>query len=258
LKRYEEKRKFSKRALTPTQSARYARHIVLKDMGGAGQQRLSAAHVVIVGAGGLGVPVIAYLAGAGIGRLTIIDPDTVSLSNLSRQVIYADADLEAPKAEAAARFAARLNPEIDVSARIEHLTPENAKTLLASADLVVEGTDSFAAKRAVAAACADLKIPLVTGALGPFDGSVTVLAPYITREDGTYWPDFEKLYPVDPTPEDSPPCELVGVLNVLPGIVGTMMANEAIKYLAGFGEPLLGKLLLYSARSGESRIMRYT
>lgn len=248
---------FNKVVLTPAQSARYARHIVLKDMGGAGQQRLSAANVVIVGAGGLGVPVIAYLAGAGIGKLTIIDPDSVSLSNLSRQVIYSDADLDTPKAQAAARFAARLNPEIAPSAQVESLTPDNAKNLLAGADLVVEGTDSFAAKRAVAAVCADLKIPLVTGALGPFDGSITVLAPFLKREDGTHWPDFASLYPVDPTPEDSPPCELVGVLNVLPGIVGTMMANEAIKYLAGFGEPLLGKLLIYSARTGESRIMSY-
>ncbi|QJR20750.1 HesA/MoeB/ThiF family protein [Pelagibacterium halotolerans] len=226
-------------------------------MGGAGQQRLSAAHVAIVGAGGLGVPVIAYLAGAGIGRLTIIDPDSVSLSNLSRQVIYSDADLDTPKAQAAARFAARLNPEIAPSARVESVTSDNAGTLLAGADLVVEGTDNFAAKRAVAKVCADLEIPLVTGALGPFDGSITVLAPFLKREDGSHWPDFAALYPVDPTPEDSPPCELVGVLNVLPGIVGSMMANEAIKYLAGFGEPLLGKLLIYSARTGESRIMSY-
>ncbi|WP_421951888.1 HesA/MoeB/ThiF family protein [Pelagibacterium sp.] len=244
-------------ALTPAQSARYARHIVLKDMGGAGQQRLSAGHVAVIGAGGLGVPAIAYLAGAGIGRLTIIDPDSVSLSNLARQVIYTDADLDKPKAEAAARFAARLNPEIAPSAHVTSLAPDNAGTLLSGVDLVVEGTDNFAAKRAVAKACADLKVPLVTGALGPFDGSVTVLAPYATREDGSHWPDFAALYPVDPTPEDSPPCELVGVLNVLPGIVGAMMANEAIKYLAGFGEPLLGKLLIYSARTGESRMMRY-
>ncbi|WP_417578870.1 HesA/MoeB/ThiF family protein [Pelagibacterium sp.] len=244
-------------ALTPAQSARYARHIVLKDMGGAGQQRLSAAHVVIVGAGGLGVPIIAYLAGAGIGRLTIIDPDTVSLSNLARQVIYSDADLDRPKADAAARFATRLNPEIETATYIESLSPGNARSLLAGADLVIEGTDSFSAKRGVATACAELKIPVITGALGPFDGSITVLAPYAERADGTNWPTFDSLYPVDPTPEDSPPCELVGVLNVLPGIIGTMMANEAIKWLAGFGEPLLGRLLLYSARTGETRTMRY-
>ncbi|WP_332713088.1 HesA/MoeB/ThiF family protein [Pelagibacterium mangrovi] len=244
-------------ALTSAQSARYARHIVLKDMGGVGQQKLAAAHVAVVGAGGLGAPVIAYLAGAGIGTLTIIDPDTVSLSNLARQVIYTDADLDHSKAVAAARFGAALNPEITVDPVVARLDADNAESFLSNADLVIEGTDFFATKRLVAAVCGKREIPLVTGALGPFDGSVTTLAPFLDREDGTPWPAFDALYPVDPTPEDSPPCELVGVLNVLPGIIGTMMANEAIKWLAGFGEPLLGKLLLYSARTGESRIMRY-
>jgi adenylyltransferase/sulfurtransferase len=210
-----------------------------------------------VGAGGLGAPVIAYLAGAGIGTLTIIDPDTVSLSNLARQVIYTDADLDHAKAVAAARFASALNPEIAVDALVTRIDAENAQSFLSSADLVVEGTDSFSAKRIIATVCAARRIPLVTGALGPFDGAVTTLAPFLDREDGTPWPAFDALYPLDPTPEDSPPCELVGVLNVLPGIIGTMMANEAIKWLADFGEPLLGKLLLYSARTGESRIMRY-
>lgn len=243
--------------LTPSQSARYARHIVLKDMGGPGQQKLAAAHVAIVGAGGLGAPVIAYLAGAGVGTLTIIDPDTVSLSNLSRQVIYTDADIGHAKAVAAARFASTLNPEITVDSVVSRLDAENAEAFLSNADLVIEGTDSFAAKRVIASVCAARRIPLVTGALGPFDGSVTTLAPFLSRDDGTAWPAFEALYPVDPTPEDSPPCELVGVLSVLPGVIGTMMATEAIKWLAGFGEPLLGKLLIYSARTGESRIMRY-
>ena len=244
-------------ALTPSQSARYARHIVLKDMGGAGQQKLAGSHVAIVGAGGLGAPVIAYLAGAGVGTLTIIDPDTVSLSNLSRQVIYTDADIGHAKAVSAARFASTLNPEITVDSVVTRLDAENAESFLSNADLVIEGTDSFAAKRVIASVCAARHIPLVTGALGPFDGSVTTLAPFLLREDGTPWPAFETLYPVDPTPEDSPPCELVGVLSVLPGVIGTMMATEAIKWLAGFGEPLLGKLLIYSARTGESRIMRY-
>lgn len=244
-------------ALTPAQSARYARHIVLKDMGGAGQQRLAAAHVTVVGAGGLGVPVIAYLAGAGVGTLTIIDDDTVALSNLARQVIYTEADLDHSKAVAAARFAAALNPEITVDPVVTRLDAENAESFLSNADLVIEGTDSFATKRLVAAVCEKRDIPLVTGALGPFDGSVTTLAPFRTRDDGTHFPAFATLYPADPTPEDSPPCELAGVLNVLPGIIGTMMANEALKWLAGFGEPLLGKLLLYSARTGESRIMGY-
>lgn len=244
-------------ALTAAQSARYARHIVLKDMGGTGQQRLSAAHVVIVGAGGLGTPIVAYLAGAGVGKLTIIDPDAVSVSNLSRQVIYTDADLGHAKAVAATHFARALNPEIAVDALVTAIDGENGEALLSGANLVIEGTDSFSAKRTIAQICATREIPLITGALGPFDGSITTLAPFLTREDGTHWPAFAKLYPVDPNPQDSPPCEQVGVLSVLPGVIGTMMATEAVKWLAGFGEPLLGKLLIYSARTGETRIMRY-
>lgn len=244
-------------ALTPAQSARHARHIVLKDVGGSGQQKLAAAHIAIVGAGGLGAPAIAYLAGAGIGRLTIIDPDTVSLSNLPRQVIYTETDLGRPKAESAANFVAARDPDIVVQPLVQALDENNAAALLAGADLVVEGSDSFAAKRLVAAACGTAGRPLVMGALGPFDGSLTVLAPFVERKGGGHYPGFQALYPRDPLPEDSPPCEQVGVLNVLPGIVGTMMANEAIKWIAGYGDPLLGKLLIYSARTGESRIMTY-
>lgn len=244
-------------ALSPGQSARYARHIVLKDMGGAGQQKLAAAHVIIVGAGGLGVPALAYLAGAGIGRLRVIDPDTIALSNLSRQVIYRDAEVGRPKAEAAAGFARALNPTITVEPMVEAITPANAGALLAGADLVLEGTDSFAIKRLVATVCERLEIPLVSGALGPFDGSLTSFAPFLTRPDGTAYPGFGALYPLDPDPADSPPCELAGVISTLPGVIGTMMANEAIKWIAGFGEPLVGRLLIYSARTGESRIMRY-
>lgn len=244
-------------SLSPEETRRYARHIVLKDMGGPGQQRLKSARVLVVGAGGLGSPVIAYLAGAGVGRLTILDPDTVDVSNLQRQVIYAAADAGRPKAERARVYAEALNPHAAVAAVIEKIDDGNAGALVAGHDIVVEGTDSFAAKRAVAQACAAAGIPLITGALGQFDGTLTVLAPFLADAGGRPYPGFEALYPVAPRPEDSPPCEEVGVLNVLPGIVGAMMANEAIKWIAGIGEPLLGKLLLYSARSGETRVMRY-
>lgn len=244
-------------ALSPAQSARHARHIVLKDLGGAGQQRLAGAHVALIGAGGLGAPAIAYLVGAGVGRLTIVDPDRVALSNLPRQVIYTETDIGRFKAEAAADYAAARDGAVEVVPRVATADAETAGDLIAGADIVLEGTDSFIAKRAVAAACAGVGIPLVTGALGPFDGSLTVLAPFRTDAEGRACPGFAALYPVAPTQEDSPPCELVGVLNVLPGIVGTMMANAAIQWIAGIGEPLLGKLLIYSARTGESRIMRY-
>lgn len=243
--------------LTASQAARYARHLVLKDMGGAGQQKLTGAHVLVIGAGGLGTPVIAYLAGAGIGRLTIVDPDTVALSNLARQVIFSEGDLGKPKAEAAARFVRSLNSDIVVEAVSQSFTVDNGSNLLEEVDLAIEGTDRFPIKRLIADICAQKQVPLISGALGQFDGSVTVFAPFLLRENGKAWPDFGALYPIDPSPEDSPPCEIAGVLNVLPGIIGTMMANEAIKVIAEFGEPLLGRLLIYSARTGQSRIIGY-
>lgn len=243
-------------SLTPGQSQRHARHIVLKDVGGAGQQKLSAARVLVVGAGGLGVPVIAYLAGAGVGTIGIIDPDTISVSNLARQIIYRDTDIGQSKAERAAAFVAALNPDVAVRTHLEALAPKNGEAVISGYDLIVEGTDSFATKRLVAEIAARHEIPVVMGALGPFDGSVTTLAPYLGDDRGPF-PDFDRLYPTEPSPEDSPPCELAGVLNVLPGIVGTMMANEAIKWITGFAPPLLGKLLIYSARTGQTRVMDY-
>lgn len=244
-------------ALSAEESARYARHIVLKDVGGAGQQKLKSARVLVVGAGGLGGPATAYLAGAGVGALTIADHDTVSVSNLQRQVFFQSADTGAPKAQALCRFAAGLNPHIVCTPLPVEITGENADAIIAGYDLVVEASDSFEAKKASAAACARARIPMVLGALGPFDGSVTSLAPYLTGDAGRPCPGFESLYPTRPDPEDSPPCELVGVLNVLPGIVGTMMANEATKWITGYAPPLLGKLVVYSARTGETRTMRY-
>lgn len=244
-------------AFSREETARYARHIVLKDMGGPGQQRLKSAKVLVVGAGGLGSPVIAYLAAAGVGHLTLADPDTVSVSNLQRQILFRTADDGLPKAESAARFVAEINPHVTALAEPRALDAENADALVAGHDLVIEGTDSFAARQLVAAACEKAGVTLVTGAVGQFDGSLTVLAPHLTDATGVQNPRFSDLYPVAPRPEDSPACETVGVLGVLPGIVGTMMANEAIKFLTGIGTPLIGKLLVYSARSGETTVLRY-
>lgn len=238
--------------LSAEESARYARHLVLKGIGGSGQQRIKAASVLVIGAGGLGSPVIAYLAAAGVGRLGIADPDVVSVSNLQRQFLHRDADKGLPKTESAARFAAATNPHVEITRHPVAIDAANAAALIGSYDLVAEGTDSFAAKRAVAEACQAAEIPLVTGALGQFDGALTTLMPY---RDGN--PRFADLYPQAPSPQESPPCEIAGVLNVLPGIVGAMMANEALKLIAGYGTPLVGKLLVYSARSGETTLMRY-
>lgn len=233
-------------------SERYARHIVLKGIGGIGQQKIGAARVLVIGAGGLGSPVIAYLAAAGIGTLGIADPDQVSVSNLQRQIIHRTDDSGTSKTASAERFANDLNPAVNVVRHDLAITPDNVREVIEGYDLVVEGTDSFETKRVVAEACAVAEIPLVLGALGPFDGSLTVLAPYQNES-----PRFSDLYPNTPSTEESPPCELAGVLNVLPGIIGTMMANEALKLIAGYGEPLIGKLLVYAARSGETSVMRY-
>lgn len=238
--------------LTPAESARYARHLVLKGIGGTGQQRIKSARVLVVGAGGLGSPVIAYLAAAGVGTLGVADPDSVSVSNLQRQIIFSDADEGAPKTRSAERFVAGINPHLCFVPHAVALDEANAAGIVADYDIVLEGTDSFAAKQAVADACETAEIPLVTGALGQFDGSLTVLMPYVENN-----PRFADLYPHATSSEDSPPCELAGVLNVLPGIVGTMMANEALKLIAGYGAPLVGKLLVYSARSGETAVLRY-
>lgn len=246
-------------ALSPEETRRYARHIVLKGFGGTGQAALKSAHVAVIGAGGLGAPVIAYLAAAGVGRLTILDPDMVALSNLQRQIVYRTSDIGTAKAQGAARFVAALNPHVAVDAVAEALTRENAARLLAGVTLVVEGTDSFAAREMAAEICESLSIPLVSGAVTMFDGQVTVLAPYLSDGDGdgSPAPRFADLFAVAPATGELPGCEEVGVLGVLTGTIGTMMANEAIKLVTGYAEPLIGRLLIYSARSGQTRILRY-
>ena len=235
--------------LAPEETRRYARHLVLKGMGGAGQQKLKAARVLVIGAGGLGSPAIAYLAAAGIGTLGVVDNDTVALSNLQRQVVHGGADLGRSKAESAGGFVARLNPHVEFRAHVARLNPENASRLLDGYDLVLDGTDNFETRLAVAEAAEAAKLPLVAGAVSMFDGQVTVFAPHLLREDGTTNPRFRDLYPETPNPEDLPSCEAVGVLGATTGVIGTLMAMEAIKLLTGIGEPLIGRLLLYDGRA---------
>jgi molybdopterin/thiamine biosynthesis adenylyltransferase len=235
--------------LGPEETRRYARHLVLKGMGGAGQQKLKAARVLVIGAGGLGSPVIAYLAAAGVGALGVVDDDTVALSNLQRQVVHGGADLGRGKAESAGGFVARLNPHVAFRAHIERLTPKNALRLLDGYDLVLDGTDNFETRLAVADAAEVAKLPLVAGAVSMFDGQVTVFAPHLPRGDGTANPRFRDLYPETPSPDDLPSCEAVGVLGATTGVIGTLMAMEAIKLLTGIGEPLIGRLLIYDGRA---------
>ncbi len=240
-------------ALTPEESRRYARHIVLKGIGSAGQQKLKAAKVLVVGAGGLGSPVIAYLAGAGVGTIGICDDDAVSLSNLQRQILHTTGGIGRNKAESAAEFARSLNPDIALNPHPVRIEDANAAKLFEGYDLVVDGTDSFAARKVIAAACEWAGLPLVSGAVSMFDGQVTVFAPHLGGN-----PRFSDLYPDDPPEGALPACEEVGVLGPITGVIGTLMAMEVIKLITGTGEPLIGRLLLYDGRAARFTEMRYT
>ncbi|HZZ87941.1 MAG TPA: molybdopterin-synthase adenylyltransferase MoeB [Caulobacteraceae bacterium] len=224
---------------------RYARHLVLREIGGPGQQRLKAARVLIVGAGGLGAPAALYLAAAGVGELALVDPDTVALSNLQRQVLYASADQGRVKVEAAAERLTALNPEVQVVPIAETLSEANARGLVRGHDLVLDGTDDFATRFAVNAACVAEGVTLVSGAIGRWTGQVGVFAGR---------PCYRCLVPE--VPPDAETCALVGVVGALAGVVGSMMALEAVKLIAGAGQPLTGRLLIYDALAAETRTVR--
>ncbi|MFY9294601.1 MAG: molybdopterin-synthase adenylyltransferase MoeB [Methylorubrum rhodinum] len=244
-------------ALSSDELERYARHIVLREVGGPGQARLKAARVLVVGAGGLGAPLIQYLAAAGIGTIGIVDDDAVSLSNLQRQVIHGTADVGRPKVESAADAVARLNPHVRVVAHACRITPENAPALMAEYDLVADGSDNFSTRYAVSDACFPAKKPLVTAALGAFDGSLTTIRAHETGADGTPNPTYRCLFPNPPPPGTVAPCAEAGVLGALAGVMGSLMAMEVIRAVAGFGEPLVGRLLMVDARSMRFETLGY-
>ncbi|HVY32800.1 MAG TPA: HesA/MoeB/ThiF family protein [Caulobacteraceae bacterium] len=235
---------------------RYARHLVLREIGGPGQQKLKAAKVLIVGAGGLGSPAALYLAAAGVGRIGLVDPDTVALSNLQRQVLYSGADVGRPKTEAAAEHLAALNPNIRLIATAQALTSENAADLVAPYDLVLDGTDDFATRFAVNDACLLKGKALISGAIARWSGQVGVFAGGLTRGKplDQRQPCYRCLVPY--IPPEAETCALVGVVGALAGVVGSMMALEAIKLITGAGEALMGRLWLYDALDGESRTVR--
>jgi molybdopterin/thiamine biosynthesis adenylyltransferase len=235
-------------ALSPEETRRYARHLVLRGVGGEGQQRLKAAKVLVIGAGGLGAPVIAYLAAAGVGTIGVVDDDTVSLSNLQRQIIHTSAGQGTPKVESAQAFVAGLNPFVTIVPHPLRLDAGNAR-LVAGYDLILDGTDNFTTRKIVADASEAAGKPLVSGAVSMFDGQVTVFAPG--------GPTFADLYPQDPDEVDLPACEVVGVLGAVTGVIGTLMAMEAIKLITGLGEPLIGRLLLYDGRAAKFTELGY-
>ena len=221
---------------------RYARHLVLVEVGGPGQQRLKAARVGLIGLGGVGAPAALYLAAAGIGTLRLIDDDTVALSNLQRQIAFDVADIGRPKAEAGAEALTALNPHVRVEPFAGRLTGATAARLVEGCDVVVDGTDDFETRFAVNAACVAARIPLVSGALGRWNGQVGVF---------TGRPCYRCLVPG--APPEAETCARVGVIGALAGVVGSMVALEAIKLIAGAGQPLAGRLLIYDGLAGTAR-----
>ncbi|HRO03790.1 MAG TPA: molybdopterin-synthase adenylyltransferase MoeB [Terricaulis sp.] len=229
--------------MKPEERERYARHILLKEIGGPGQQQLMGAKVALVGAGGLGAPAALYLAAAGVGQLTLIDDDAISLSNLQRQVLYRSDEIGAAKVERAAQALGALNPHVTVIPLRERLTDANAERLLAGMDLVLDGTDDFATRFAVNRAARALGVPLVSGAIGRWSGQVSVFAP-----GGPCYQCF-----VPEIPPDAETCAQVGVVGALAGVIGSMMALEAIKLIAEAGAPLVGRVLIFDGLSGDAR-----
>ena len=238
--------------LSPDELKRYARHIVLGEVGGAGQQKFKAARVLIIGAGGLGAPVALYLAAAGIGTLGIVDDDVVSLSNLQRQVIHSTERIGAPKVQSARQTLYAINPHVSVVPHQVRLTTENAQELLAGHDVVADGSDNFSTRYLVADQCEKLRIPLVTAAVGRFDGSVTVLKPYEGQN-----PSYRDVFPAPPPEGILPTCAEAGILGALTGVIGSIQALEVLKLIAGIGEPLIGRLLLYDGLAQRFEEIRY-
>jgi molybdopterin/thiamine biosynthesis adenylyltransferase len=237
----------SKASFSDDEVERYARHLMLREVGGPGQQALKKARVLIIGAGGLGAPAALYLAAAGVGRLGLVDPDSVALSNLQRQVIFGSDDVGAPKVAAAAARLAAINPHVTLEPTLAALDAENAERLIADWDLVLDGTDDFATRFAVNAACVALGTTLVSGAIGRWTGQVGVFAGR---------PCYRCLVP--DVPPEVETCAAVGVVGALAGVIGSMMALEAAKVITSAGAPLIGRLLIYDGLAGEARTVRLT
>jgi len=238
-------------ALDADASERYARHLVLPEIGVAGQQKLLNARVALVGAGGLGSPAGLYLAAAGVGTLTLIDDDRVDRSNLQRQVLHADARVGMPKTESAQLALNALNPSVRVRLESQRVRAANVETLVRDHDVVIDGADNFPTRYLLDAACRRLKIPLVYGAVHRFTGQASV---FDARRDDS--PCYRCLFPEPPSAAEAPNCSEAGVLGVLPGVIGLLQATEAIKLVLGIGEPLVGRLLCYDALAARFRELK--
>jgi adenylyltransferase/sulfurtransferase len=243
--------------LSADELERYARHIVLREVGGPGQAALKDASVLVIGAGGLGAPALMYLAAAGVGRLGAVDDDTVSLSNLQRQIIHATPDIGHRKVDSAAARIATLNPHVRFVGHAVRLDAGNAMELIGGYDLVLDGSDNFATRYLVSDACFLAGRPLISAALGQFDGSLTTIRAHEKNAAGEANPTYRCLFPEAPPPGTVPACAEAGVMGALAGILGSMMALEAIREIVGFGEGLVGRLVMLDARAMRFETLRY-
>ncbi len=232
--------------------ARYSRHILLPEVGGTGQARLRAARVLIVGAGGLGSPLLLYLAAAGVGTIGLVDHDRVELSNLQRQIAHGMDDLGRPKVASATAAAARINPEVTIRPLPARLEAGNVAELIADYDIVCDGTDNFATRFLVADACVAARRTLVSAAVLRFEGQLATFKPHA----GPDLPCYRCLYPAPPPPDLVPSCSEAGVLGAVTGVMGTLQATEVLKELLGIGESLAGRLLIWDALAARMRTIR--
>jgi adenylyltransferase/sulfurtransferase len=248
-------------SLSSEEVERYARQIVLRGVGGPGQNRLKAARVLVIGAGGLGSPALQYLAGAGVGTIGVVDDDVVALSNLHRQILHGTDDVGRPKILSATDAIRRLNPHVAVEPINQRLDAANARALVRPFDVVLDGSDNFATRYALSDACYWERRPLVAAALGEFDGTLTVLKPYETGPDGKPNPTYRCLFPDPPEPGMVPTCAEAGVLGAIGGVLGSLMALEAIREIVGgFGdgdEGLVGRLLMIDLKAMRFETLRY-
>jgi adenylyltransferase/sulfurtransferase len=236
-------------ALSADEIERYARHIVLHDVGGAGQAKLKAARVLVIGAGGLGSPVLLYLAAAGVGTIGIVDNDTVSLSNLQRQVVHTTARTGECKTKSAAQLLNALNPNVNVIEHSHRITAENGLELVSRYDIVADGCDNFPTRFLVSDACCLARKTLVSAAVGQFDGQISTFKPHEISPQGSPWPTYRCLIGEIPPRGLFPACEEAGILGALPGVIGSMQAMEVIKEILGIGDSLAGRVLMYDALS---------
>ncbi len=244
--------------LTPEEIERYKRHLVLREVGGQGQMALKAARVLVVGAGGLGSPVLLYLAAAGVGHIGVIDDDRVSLDNLQRQVVHDTAHVGVAKVASARETLLRINPHVKVECHEARLSPQNAIDIIGRYDIVADGSDNFATRYLVSDACFLAGKTLVFAAVGQFDGYVTTFKPHLKDSAGTPYPSYRCIFPEAPPPGTVANCAEVGVLGASVGVVGTLQATEVIKEILGVGESLAGRLLMYDALAARFSEMRFT